>query len=220
MLKIYKYEELKPFSYFSIGCYVTFLVSMSTLFIPLFFNKTTKTFYSLIDILSLNFTSINILVGVLLFCFCLIFLFNFLFEPSWLTFFINVAIIIFMFISPLLLKGQLVPLLRIYNSTLSMHIGAILIMLCAVAYIALELYKISILDKFVNRNILNKRDLLMQKFKNAKKFYLHHSQSKNAKFKKHYRVRKPRVKCNVRYKRANLVKTAEYLKYLEEVYKI
>lgn len=220
MIKVYKYEDLKPFSYYSITCYIAFLVSLSSLFVPLFYNKTTKTFYSLIDILSLNFTSINIFIGVLLFLFCVIFLLNFLFEPSWLSFFIDVAIIIFMFISPLLIKGQLLSLLHTYNSSLSIYVGSILIMLSSVICVAIELYKISILDKFVNRNIITKRTKLIERFKNTKKFYTHNSKTERIKFKKHYRIRKPRIKNQTKYNKAHLIKTSEYRRYIEEIYKI
>ncbi len=220
MLKTYKYGDLKPFSYFSITCYVAFLSSISCLFVPMFYNKASKITYTMIDIFALNLTSVNILCGVLLFCCCLIFVFDFLFQPSWISFFIDVAIIIFIFIFPLVLKGDLVPLLHIYSSQLVTNIGSMLVMISAIIYIALEIYKISIMDKFVNRYLIKKRDQLIAEFKKTRNFYPNHSSVAVSNFKKHYHIRKPRIKSNIKYKKSHILKKRDYTYYLNHIYRL
>ena len=220
MLKIYKYADLKPFSYFSITCYIAFLTSISCLFVPMFYNKATKITYSMIDIFALNLTSINVLCGVLLFCCCLIFVFDYLFQPSWISFFIDVAIIIFMFIFPLILKGDLVTSLHIYSSQLTTNAGSMLIMISAILYIAIEIYKVSIMDKFVNRYLIKKRDRLVGELKKTRKFYPQHSGVAVSNFKKHYHIRKPRIKSNIKYKKSHILKTRDYTHYLNHLYRL
>ena len=220
MLKIYKYADLKPFSYFSITCYVALLTSVCCLFVPMFYNKVTKVTYTMIDIFALNLTSINVLCGILLFCCLLIFVLDYLFQPSWISFFIDVAIIIFMFIFPLLLKGQLIPLLHINSSQMTTNIGSMLIMISSIIYIAIEIYKISIMDKFVNRYLIKKRDNLVDEFKKTRNFYPQHSSVAVSNFKKHYKIRKPRVKSAIKYKKSHILKTHDYTYYLNQLYKL
>jgi len=220
MLKIYRYDDLKPFSYFSLSCYVAFLTSICCLFVPMFFNKATRTTYSMIDIFAFNLTSINVLCGVLLFCCCLIFVLDYLFEPSWISFFIDVAIIIFMFIFPLILKGKLVALLHLYSSQLTINIGSILMMIAPIIFTIIEIYKVSIMDKFVNRYLINRRDYLVYKLKKMRTFYPQRSDVTSSNFKKHYCIKKPQIKRNIKYKKSHILKMSDYEDYLNNFYKL
>lgn len=226
MIRFKKYSDLSFSSYFAITNYVALVCSLLCLFLPMLINHTRSTHYNLIDIISLNYSSINVLAILLIFCTILIFILNMFFQPSWLIYFINVAMIIYLFVSPVLINFKLLPLLNLHQTSLTLYIGGIFVMISAMLYTCTEIYKVSILDVYVNRNIKEKKQKLINEFTKSRRYRLcnkkdrQNTENKPIKQKHKYHIRRNRIKTKTKYKKSKLIKTQDYIKHLDTIYKI
>ena len=223
MIKFRRYGDISFFSYFSIMNYVALLCALLSVFLPTLHNRTDNVFYNLSDLLGLGYTSISLIIVFIIFSACLLFVLNMFFQPSWMIFFIDFALIVYLFISPVLLNFKLLPLLNLSNNTLLLYVGGILIMISAMLYTAIEIYKVSIMDVFVNRELTEKKERALQLFMNSRRYRIIDKKTREQKkstFKKHYQIKRPRLKSWVHHNKAKLQTTAEYTKYLDQIYKI
>lgn len=227
MIRFRKYKDINFFSYFSITNYLALICTLLSLFLPMLNNYTKNVSYSLLDILSFNYSTINILAILLLFSACLIFIINIFFQPSWFVYFLNVVMIVYLFISPVLINFQLLPLLNLHQSSLTLYVGSILVMISAMIFTIIEIYKVSIMNNFVNENIKEKRKKALENFKKSRQYKVAKYQGKKKtnqkpmfKQKKKYNIRKQRLKNKNKYKKHLPTKTSDYVKYLETIYKI
>lgn len=230
MIRFRKYNDINLFSYFSITNYVALLCCIVSLFVPTLYNHNAKIYYSLIDILGLGFSSVNIIVVFMLFACLILFILNMFFQPSWTVYFINFVLVVYLFVSPVLMNFQLLPLLNLHRTSLTLYVGSILIMISAILFTIIEIYKVSIMDVFVNRSIKEKKQRELNKFINSRRFKLIRQKDKKStnddtlitvkKTKKHYHIKKSRLKTHKKYKKANLPKIADYSKHLDTIYKI
>ena len=226
MIRFRKYKDISFFSYFAITNYIALICTLLSLVLPMLNNYTKDISYTLLDILSFNYTTINILAILLLFSACLVFIINIFFQPSWLVYFVNVVMIVYLFVSPVLINFQLLPLLNLHQSSLTIHIGSILVMISAMIFTIIEIYKVSIMSDFVNSVIKEKRKKALDKFKKSRQYKVNKKdKKKNTKIivkkqKKKYNIRKQRLKNSNKYKKYSPTKTSEYVKYLETIYKI
>lgn len=86
------------------------------------------------------------------------------------------------------------------------------------------------MDVFVNRSIKEKKQRELNKFINSRRFKLIRQKDKKIanddttisvkKTKKHYHIKKSRLKTHKKYKKTNLPKIADYSKHLDTIYKI
>ena len=90
----------------------------------------------------------------------------------------------------------------------------------------IEIYKVSIMNNFVNSIIKEKRKKALDKFKKSRQYKINlkvkkiNTQIIVKKQKKKYNIRKQRLKNSNKYKKYSPTKTSEYIKYLETIYKI
>ena len=100
-------------------------------------------------------------------------------------------------------------------------------MISAMIFTIIEIYKVSIMNNFVNENIKEKRKKALENFKKSRQYKVAKYQGKKKtiqkpmfKQKKKYNIRKQRLKNKNKYKKHLPTKTSDYVKYLETIYKI
>lgn len=238
MIRFRKYKDLNFFSYFALTNYVALACCLLALFLPLYSNHNANATLTLIDVVNLGYTLTSIMAVVAVMAMFVVFFFNLFFQPSWFVYISNIILTIYLFVSSIFINFKLLPLLQLHQSSLTLNIGSILLMCGAFVYAILEIYKVSVMDEFVNANITEKKDKLMQEFVNSRRFkmkkdeiieleepeeneeQLEQQTKKQKKQKKTYRIRRPRIKSQKHFKPANLITIDDFKKLLDRQYKI
>ena len=231
MIRFRKYKDLNFFSYFAITNYVAFFCSLLAIFLPIYINHHKNATMNIVDIMQLGFTSINILAMLVIIAIFFIFIVNMFFQPSWFTYFLNVILIVYLFVSPVLINFQLFALLKLHQSSLTLAIGSVLVMVSAMVFMAIEIYKVSVMDEFVNANIKEKRNKELEEYINARIFRFERKvkteeNEENVKIesskkqRKNYKIKKAKLKTTHRYKRERMPKISQFIKRLDKIYKI
>ena len=104
-------------------------------------------------------------------------------------------------------------------------------MVSAMVFMAIEIYKVSIMDEFVNANIKEKRNKELEEYINARIFRFERKVKTeeneenveiepSKKQRKNYKIKKAKLKTTHRYKRERMPKISQFIKRLDKIYKI
>jgi len=169
MLKLKKSHNISFTSIPSLVALFAVLCSLSGLFLPFLFSATQSVGWSLIHIFKYSYTSINISIIVIVFIAILLYLMNIFIEPSWSSYFICATLSVALCVAPTIIYYTLANKLGLIHANLSLHAGAVLMIISALAFAGLEIYRLGTIDKQMSQRLMLKSEGRLKKFYYTKK---------------------------------------------------
>ena len=99
----------------------------------------------------------------------LLYLINIFIEPSWTSYFVCATLSVALCVSPTFIYYSLANKLGLIHANLSLHAGAILMIISALTFAGLEIYRLGTIDKKMSQRLMLKSERRLKKHYYAKK---------------------------------------------------
>lgn len=169
MIKLKKSHNISFTTIPSLIALFALLCSLSGLFLPYLFSATQNAGWSLMHIFKYHYTSVNACIVILIFVAILLYLINIFIEPSWTSYFICAALSVALCVAPTYIYYSLSTKLALIKANLSLHAGAILMIVSSLTFAGLEIFRLGTIDKKMSQRLMLKSENRLKKIYRLKK---------------------------------------------------